>query len=87
MVIAPYWDDIDLSTEGGVYYNSYNHENGTAMLEQINSFLKRNASIEFNAKSAIVFRWVDVCPYGDEICDEVSIVSSYNVCIHKLTQL
>ena len=75
MVIAPYWDDIDLSTRGGVYYNSYNPENGIATLEQINSFLKENKSIEFNAKSAIVFRWTDVCPYGDNNCSEVSIVA------------
>ena len=75
MVIAPYWDDIDLSSKGGVYYNSYNPENGTAMLEQINSFLKRNASVEFTAKSAIVFRWTDVCPFGDNNCLEVSIVA------------
>ena len=75
MVIAPYWDDIDLRSKGGVYYNSYTRENGIAMLEQINSFLKENKSIEFNAKSAIVFRWTDVCPFGNNSCLEVSIVA------------
>ena len=73
MVISPYWDDIDLRDSGGVYYNSFTPENGADVLEDVQTFLMRNQSIDFTAKSVVVIKWMNVCPYGDSLCTYVSI--------------
>ena len=68
MVISPYWDIIDLRESGGVYYNSFTPENGSDVLERVQAFLMRNQSIYFTAKSAVVIKWMNVCPYGYTHC-------------------
>ena len=84
MVISPYWDDIDLHESGGVYYNSFTPENGADVLERVQTFLMRNQSIDFTAKSVVVIKWTNVCPYQDSLCTYVSKVNSYN---YKLDSL
>ena len=83
MVISPYWDDIDLRYSGGVYYNSFTPENGTDVLEHVQTFLMRNQSVNFTAKSVTVITWMNVCPYGDLLCNYVSRVNSYNYNLHS----
>ena len=78
MVISPYWDDIELYGSEGVYFNSFTPENGTDVLERVQTFLMKNQSIDFTAKSVIVIKWMNVCPYGHSPCTYVSIVNSYN---------
>ena len=78
VVISPYWDDIDLRDSGGVYYNSFTPENGSDVLERVQTFIMRNQSIDFTAKSVVVIKWMNVCPYGDSLCTYVSIVNNYN---------
>ena len=78
VVISPYWDDIDLSESGGVYYSSFTPENGAGVLEHVQAFLMKNQSVNFTAKSVIVIKWMNVCPYGDSLCNYVSRVNSYN---------
>ena len=77
MVISPYWDDIDLRDSGGVYYNSFTPENGSDVLERVQTFLMRNQSIDFTAKSVVVIKWMNVCPYGNRFCAYVSMVNNY----------
>ena len=77
MVISPYWDDITLHGSGGVYYNSFTPENGTDVLKRVHNFLMRKQSIHFTAKSVVVIKWMNVCPFGDSLCTYVSIVNNY----------
>ena len=83
MVISPYWDDINLRESGGVYYNSFTPENGTDVLEHVQTFLMRNQSVNFTAKSVVVIKWMNVCPHKVPLCTYVSIVNSYNYKIHS----
>ena len=78
VVISPYWDDIDLRESGGVYYNSYTPKNGSDVLEHMQTFLMRNQSIHFTAKSVVIIKWMDVCPYINQSCVYVSIVNNYH---------
>ena len=77
VVISPYWDDIDLRGSGQVYYNSFTPENDSDVLERVQTFLMRNQSIHFTAKSVVVIKWMDVCPFGNRFCAYVSIVNNY----------
>ena len=81
MVISPYWDDIDLCYPGGVYYNCFTPENGTDVLEHVQTFLMINQSIHFTAKSVVVIKWMDVCPFGNPFCAYVSILIYYSILI------
>ena len=65
VVISPYWDDIDLRGSGGVYYNSFTAEYGADVLKRVQTFLMRNQSIDFTAKSVVVIKWMNVCPFGN----------------------
>ena len=76
MVISPYWDDITLHGSGRIYYNSFTPENGSDVLERVQTFLMRNQSIDFTAKSVVVIKWMNVCPYGNRFCAYVSIVNN-----------
>ena len=80
MVISPYWDDISLHGSGGVYYNSFTPENGADVLEHVQTFIMRKQSIHFTAKSVVVIKWMNVCPFGNRFCAYVSIVNnSYSI--------
>ena len=82
MVISPYWDDINLHESRGVYYNSFTLENGADVLKRVQTFVMSNQSIDFTAKSVVVIKWMDVCPFGYRHCAYVSIA---NNCYSKLT--
>ena len=86
MVISPYWDDIDLSGSGGVYYNSFTDENGADVLEDVQTFLMSNQSIDFTAKSVVVIKWMNVCPYGNRFCAYVSRVNILVIIIKYTAQ-
>ena len=86
MVISPYWDDIDLRGSGGVYYNCFTPENGTDVLKLVQTFLMRNQSIDFTAKSVIVIKWMNVCPFGDSLCNYVSRVNILVIIIKYTAQ-
>ena len=86
MVISPYWDDINLRESGGVYYNSFTPENGTDVLEHVQTFLMRNQSVNFTAKSVVVIKWMNVCPYEDPLCTYVSRVNTLVIIIKYTAQ-
>ena len=75
-VIAPYWDDIDLSTKGVVLYRTVipidqqSHE----LIALVNDFI---CSTTFKASWILVARWVNVCPYQDNDCVQVSKVTPH----------
>ena len=73
-VIAPYWDDIDLSDGGNILYDSFNAMNGSGVLRNISNFIN-SAYYEpksFEASSALVVYWKDTCPHIYTTCLEVS---------------
>ena len=86
MVISPYWDDINLRESGGVYYNSFTPENGTDVLEHVQTFLMRNQSVNFTAKSVVVIKWMNVCPHEVPLCTYVSRVNTLVIIIKYTAQ-
>ena len=75
-VIAPYWDDIDLSNKGVVRYATItrSHPTLSCLLDLTNDLIEELENVEFNATWVLVARWIDVCPFGDSRCFEVSLV-------------
>ena len=73
-LIAPYWTDINLYSDiGNVRYTVYTTENGSSYIDQVNEFLDNTKNETFTATMILVAQWIDVCPFGDEHCSEVSI--------------
>ena len=72
-VIAPYWDDTDLSERGSVIFDSFNAHNGSHVLIKVSDFINSvQGSITFEASSVNVIYWKDICPYGNPKCSSVS---------------
>ena len=77
-VIAPYWDDIDLRQQGQINYTLVTTQNDSVgSIALVNNFLASNISVNFSADWILVAQWVDVCPYGNSDCTNVSYVCSY----------
>ena len=73
-VIAPYWDDIDLTGRGSIHYDSFNTLNGSEVLRNVSAFINsvyRTPNM-FEASSAVVVYWRDTCPIDDWLCSNVS---------------
>ena len=75
-IISPYWDDIDLTTTGNILYESYDESDSTDLnlLKTISNFItdSQNLTKIFECKSAVVVFWSNVCPFGDNNCNDVS---------------
>ena len=73
-VIAPYWDDIILSSRGTIFYDSFNDQNGLKVLKTVSNFINsvQWEPTQFEASSVVVVYWRDTCPFGDSRCSKVS---------------
>ena len=73
-VIAPYWDDIDLTSRGSILYDSFNILNGSEVLRNVSAFINsvQRTPNMFEASSAVVVYWRDTCPINDWLCSNVS---------------
>ena len=56
--LAPYWIDNDLSQSGNVSYEV--HTADSRLLSQVNDFISRSQSVEFNGTWMLVVQWLDV---------------------------
>ena len=74
-VIAPYWDDIDMRNKGSVVYNIFSDLNGSEVLRNISTFINSiyHTPAKFEAISAVVIFWEEVCPNRKATCSEVSL--------------
>ena len=71
-VIAPYWDDIDLSQQGQINYTLVTTQNDSVgSIALVNNFLASNISVSFSADWILMAQWLDVCPYGNSNCANV----------------
>ena len=68
-VVAPFWDDIDLTGLGFIQYKvvtAGDVDNGA--ISQVKEFLKTNQSVVLNPDWILVAKWINVCPYGNDYC-------------------
>ena len=92
-VIAPYWANINLRNKGGVRYATVtrSHPTLSCLLDLTNNFIEDQQKVEFNATWLLVARWIDVCPFDDSSCSEVSIHCFKKVfiyaCLKSVTKL
>ena len=72
-IIAPYWDDIDLTVKGNIFFESYSNDEDIA-LWNISDFITNSQALsqQYNPLSAVIIYWSDVCPFDDSYCDDVS---------------
>ena len=72
-IIAPYWEDIDLTDKGNVIFESYSDDNDIA-LKNVSDFITNSQALSemYNPLSAVIVYYSDVCPFQDRNCDDVS---------------
>ena len=69
-VVAAYWTDIHTSN-GGVIFNILN----ATFLQNINNLISSQVGISFTGTFALRVRWDNVCPYSNQSCINVSIIT------------
>ena len=72
-LLTPFWDDIDLSSNGTVYYEVITPDNGLSIINQVDTYLSNNQSISFSADWILVAKWLNVCPYGNRLCSNIQV--------------
>lgn len=80
-IVAPFWDDVDLTRTGQVNY--INITSGAAgntanVITQVNDFLSTNRGMTFNADWILAVQWENVCHVKDDLCtaNNVSYLSN-----------
>ena len=84
-LVAPFWDDTDLSSTGAVYYEVITRDNGLSIINQVDAYLSNNQSISFSADWVLVAKWLNVCPDGDHSCSSTQVKYSVYLLIFKLS--
>ena len=72
-LVAPFWDDINLSSTGAVYYEVITPDNGLSIINQVDTYLSNIQSISFSADWILVAKWLNVCPYGNNLCSNIQV--------------
>ena len=68
IIIAPYWDDIDMRHTGLGLYTALTSTTGHNALLQVDNFLVTHVNAQFTSIMLIVAQWRNVCPYGNSRC-------------------
>ena len=74
IIIAPYWDDIDLKLRGLVQYTVLTSTTGHNALLEVDRFLTTHVNSQFTSTMLIVAQWMNVCPnenndcFNNEVC-------------------
>ena len=80
LLIAPYWDDIDMRKQGQLLYKVFIND---SVVEQVSNFVAGHVT-GFEASWALVARWEDVCSFRKSQCYNegigVSIGPAHFVC-------
>ena len=72
-LVAPFWDDIDLRSTGALYYEVITPDNGLSIINQVDTYLSNNQSISFSADWILVAKWLNVCPFGNNLCSNIQV--------------
>ena len=84
-VVAPFWDDIDLTGLGNMSYNIFTSTSSTNAIQQVNNFISSEVNLTFSADWILVVQWLNVCPYSNSRCNginvSVNIFCTYHVCL------
>ena len=72
-LLTAFWDDINLSSTGAVYYEVITPDNGLSIINQVDAYLSNIQSISFSADWILVAKWLNVCPISDSSCSNIQV--------------
>ena len=77
MIVAPYWEDIDLREKGVVLYTLVTpiHRTLSGLITDVSDYISNSKRTRFRTQWILVARWVDVCPYANNNCNNVSCMT------------
>ena len=70
--VAPFWADVDLSSEGNVRYQTFEitseDEDETRQLQEVNDYISNEENANFTGTWMLLVEWADVHPFphGDQ---------------------
>ncbi|XP_019848645.1 PREDICTED: uncharacterized protein LOC109580188 [Amphimedon queenslandica] len=70
-VIAPYWDDSDLTGRGEVRYAVITPATNLSLCNQVNDYLSTSTGSSVSVEWILWAYWYDVCPYGNYNCRSI----------------
>ena len=73
VVVAPFWDDIGLTSTGIVEYGVITSRNNPNIINIVETFLELNQSVKLELDWVLVVKWMNVCPYQNGRCVEVIV--------------
>ena len=59
-IIAPYWSDIDINSEGSVTYEVYTNLTNPSIIHKVNDFIQQREQKEFSGIWMLVAEWNSV---------------------------
>ena len=73
---------------GRVVYKTFNRSTDSVhVLQQVNSFLASNQSLNFRASWVLVARWENTCPFDRKDCPGIKVFPSSELLIEQLNLL
>ena len=74
-VVAPFWDDIQLTGSRELRYKIVS--GSSSLITDVNNFLSSYSGIPFSADWLLWTYWYNVCPYSDSSCTSHQVTISY----------
>ena len=71
-VIAPYWDDSDLSVRGEVRYAIVTPTTNISLCNQVNNYLSTSTGSSVSVEWILWAYWYDVCPFTNN-CNNIQV--------------
>ena len=68
-IVAPFWDD----SVGDLKFNILTSTTGSNVTQKVNEFLHSKLKLAFNADWILVVQWLNVCPWANSQCINVSV--------------
>ena len=72
-VIAPYWDDSDLSVRGEVRYAIVTPTTDPSLCNQVNNYLSTSTGSSVSVEWMLWTYWYDVCPFTNNNCNNIQV--------------
>ena len=74
-LVAPFWDDIDLSAGKGEIRYALVTDREDQNLLHIEGYLRKAIDPAFNLSWFLVSQWLEVCPSSDNTCNQTMVCS------------
>ena len=76
IIIAPFWDDFDLSINGNIFNEAFSAE--SIVSKVVSDFINAEQNADFIATSVVVIYWENTCSFSIDDCSPVSAFKHHN---------